>query len=112
MIYGRPSSCKFELIELIPFPRSSIHREVKKLIKVLHPLSEFYCQGPLDALAAVPDIVSRVRQIPDLLTKIREFTDCPEDDDYELGVEPLLSERVPWAPKKGDDEDGASDLAE
>ncbi|KAG8948841.1 hypothetical protein FRC04_009306 [Tulasnella sp. 424] len=90
----------------------SIHREVKKLIKDLHPSSEFYCQGSLDAPVAVPDIISRVRQIPDLLTKIREFTDCPEDDDYELGVEPLLSERVPWAPQKGDDEDGASDLAE
>ncbi|KAG8942984.1 hypothetical protein FRC04_003270 [Tulasnella sp. 424] len=45
---------------------------------------------------SILDIVDRVKLIPGLVSSIRNFGPCPEDDDYALGVEPLLSDRVPW----------------
>ncbi|KAG8921858.1 hypothetical protein FRC00_008135 [Tulasnella sp. 408] len=90
----------------------SIHREVKRLIKDLHPSSEFYLQGPLEPQVSVSDIVARVQEIPNLVTRIHEFAECPEDADYDLGVEPLLSERVPWAPKTKAGDDETSPLVE
>lgn len=86
----------------------SIHREVKKLFKELQPSSELYCQGPSKPPVLVSDIIERVQEIPNLVIKIRELAECPEDTDYDLGVEPLLSERVPWAPKVNEGDNGAS----
>ncbi|KAG8937462.1 hypothetical protein FRC00_005248 [Tulasnella sp. 408] len=89
----------------------SIHREVKRLIKDLHPSSEFYLQVPLEPQVLVSDIVARVQEIPTLVNKIQEFAELPEDTDYDLGVEPLISERVPWAPKTNDGDNYPSQLA-
>ncbi|KIO30544.1 hypothetical protein M407DRAFT_5598 [Tulasnella calospora MUT 4182] len=90
----------------------SIHCEVKKLFKDLQPSSELYYQGPSKARVLVSDIVERVQEIPDLVIKIREFAECPEDTDYDLVAEPLLSERVPWAPKVNEGDNGASPSVE
>ncbi|KAG8937466.1 hypothetical protein FRC00_005252 [Tulasnella sp. 408] len=90
----------------------SIHWDVERLIKDLHPSSKLYCRGPLKHQVSVSDIVARVQEIPNLVTRIHEFAECPEDADYDLGVEPLLSERVPWAPKTKDGDDEASPLVE
>lgn len=87
--------------------RSLVHREVEQLMKDIHPSSKFYFQGTSGTPVSVLDIVERVRQIPHFVGRIREFTDCPEDINYELGVEPLLSNRAPWAMKTSNYEDGA-----
>lgn len=106
--YERWDSLGWEAIGLSALSlRSSIHREVKDVIKDILPSSEFYCQGPDKTLVSVLDIVERVRQIPRFVSKIREVIDCPENTDYELGVEPLLSNRVPWALKTSNHEDDA-----
>ncbi|KAG8937464.1 hypothetical protein FRC00_005250 [Tulasnella sp. 408] len=76
----------------------AIHRKVKRIIKDIHPSSEFYSQGRPEARALISGIVERVQEIPSLIIDIRGFAGCPEDTDYDLGIEPLLSERVPWAP--------------
>ncbi|KAG8926506.1 hypothetical protein FRC01_008767, partial [Tulasnella sp. 417] len=70
------------------------------LIKDLQPTSEFYIRISSNTVPSVKEIIEKVKLIPDLVRDIRKFTAFPEDLDYELGVEPLLSDRVPWAPKK------------
>ncbi|KAG8914807.1 hypothetical protein FRC01_003904 [Tulasnella sp. 417] len=82
-----------------------IRNSINKLIKELQPTSEFYLQGPSNkrpsnGAGSLPQIIEKVKTIPDLVNGIRKFTPCPKDQDYELGVEALLSDRVPWAPKK------------
>ncbi|KAG8906147.1 hypothetical protein FRC01_008108, partial [Tulasnella sp. 417] len=89
-----------------------IHRDVKRLIKDLQPSSELYFQGTSWTQVPVSEIVERVQEIPNLVGHIREFAECPEDTDYDLGVEPLLSERVPWAPKTDGGDLDASPLLE
>ncbi|KAG8947676.1 hypothetical protein FRC00_008989, partial [Tulasnella sp. 408] len=74
-----------------------IRNSINRLIKELQPTSEFYLQNGAGSLQ---QITEKVKMIPDLVNGIRKFTSCPKDLDYELGVEALLSNRVPWAPKK------------
>ncbi|KAG8921018.1 hypothetical protein FRC01_000479 [Tulasnella sp. 417] len=70
------------------------------LIGALQPSSGFYLELPSDSSLSVLQIVEKVRQIPSLVTNIQKFVDCPSADvDYDLGVEPLLSDRVPWDPE-------------
>ncbi|KAG8921255.1 hypothetical protein FRC01_000339 [Tulasnella sp. 417] len=69
------------------------------LIGALQPSSGFYLELPSDSSLSVLQIVEKVRQIPSLVTNIQKFVDCPADADYDLGVEPLLSNRVPWDPE-------------
>ncbi|KAG9047260.1 hypothetical protein FS837_002663 [Tulasnella sp. UAMH 9824] len=90
----------------------SIHREVKRIFKDIQPSSDFYYHEPSKTLVSVSEIVERVRPIPSLVSKIQEFSACPTDADYDLGVEPLLSNRVPWVPKAADDHDGSAFLSE
>ncbi|KAG9016355.1 hypothetical protein FRB90_003160 [Tulasnella sp. 427] len=79
----------------------NIRDAITKLLKELQPSSEFYCSTERSkSPASVPDIVAKVETIPNLVLGIRKFIACPEDKNYELGIEPLLSTRVPWAPKK------------
>ncbi|KIO30537.1 hypothetical protein M407DRAFT_152255 [Tulasnella calospora MUT 4182] len=77
-----------------------IRNSINRLIKELQPTSELYLQGPSNGTSSLHQIVEKVKIIPDLVNGIRKFTSCPKDLDYELGVEALLSDRVPWAPKK------------
>lgn len=79
---------------------SGIRDATLKLVKELQPTSEFYVEGTSNVPATVSQIVEKVMTIPTLVSGIRKFAACPQDLDYELGVEPLLSDRVPWAPKK------------
>ncbi|KIO30554.1 hypothetical protein M407DRAFT_20442 [Tulasnella calospora MUT 4182] len=71
-----------------------------QLVEELHPSSDFYFQGISNVAVSLVTIVEMVKTIPNLLTNIRKFCNCSENDDYDLGVEPLLSDRVPWGPKK------------
>ncbi|KAG8900069.1 hypothetical protein FRC00_014671 [Tulasnella sp. 408] len=73
---------------------------LSQLLEELHPASNFYFQGTSNAPVSLISIVEKVKNIPILLTNIRKFCNCSENDDYDLGVEPLLSDRVPWGPKK------------
>ncbi|KAG8960167.1 hypothetical protein FRC05_007045 [Tulasnella sp. 425] len=67
-----------------------------QLIKYLYPSSNVYLECRPNSGISVLKIVEKVRWIPDLVSKLRKFTACPEDLDYNLGVEPLLSNRIPW----------------
>ncbi|KAG9016354.1 hypothetical protein FRB90_003159 [Tulasnella sp. 427] len=74
----------------------SIHREVKRITKDLHPSSGFYSRGSPRGLVSTSAIVDRVGLIPELVRRISDFTDCPTDNHYDDGVEPILSNRTPW----------------
>ncbi|KAG8937366.1 hypothetical protein FRC00_006484 [Tulasnella sp. 408] len=74
-----------------------IRNDSKKMIKDLQPSSDFYFGIKSKHPASVSDIVEKVKSIPPLVQSLRRFLEIPEDIDYELGVEPLLSDRVPRA---------------
>ncbi|KAG8960165.1 hypothetical protein FRC05_007043 [Tulasnella sp. 425] len=67
------------------------------LIRELQPSSKFYFNRRLAAPVSTVAIVEKVGGIPELLCELRAFVECPEDLDYALGVEPILSNRGPWA---------------
>ncbi|KAG9047263.1 hypothetical protein FS837_002666 [Tulasnella sp. UAMH 9824] len=69
------------------------------IIEDLQPSSGLYLDLSSNSPLSVLEIVEKVRRIPGLITNIRKFANCPEDSDYNLGVEPLLSDRVSWAPE-------------
>lgn len=75
---------------------SEILDATNQLIKYLYPSSNVYLECGPNSGISVLKIVEKVRWIPDLVSKLRKFTACPEDLDYNLGVEPLLSNRIPW----------------
>ncbi|KAG8917203.1 hypothetical protein FRC01_002611, partial [Tulasnella sp. 417] len=77
-----------------------VRNATNNLIKDLQPTSEFYLRKSSSTVPSVSEIVKKVRLIPDLVRDIRNFSPFPEDLDYELGVEPILSDGAPWAPKK------------
>ncbi|KIO30552.1 hypothetical protein M407DRAFT_20440 [Tulasnella calospora MUT 4182] len=72
-----------------------IRDATNRLIKELYPSSNVYFKRRSNS-PSVRKIVEKVREIPNLVSHLRKFADCPEDLDYDLGVEPLLSNRVPW----------------
>ncbi|KAG8957107.1 hypothetical protein FRC00_004466, partial [Tulasnella sp. 408] len=67
------------------------------LIKELQPSSNLYFNRRSANTVSILEIVERVRQIPELVHSLQGFVECPKDTDYELGVEPILSNRGPWA---------------
>ncbi|KAG9047261.1 hypothetical protein FS837_002664 [Tulasnella sp. UAMH 9824] len=74
-----------------------IRNTIIRLHKELQPSSNFYFDRILARPVSVVEIVEKVSQVPELIRELRNFGDCPEDLDYELGVEPILSDRVPWS---------------
>ncbi|KIO30545.1 hypothetical protein M407DRAFT_20433 [Tulasnella calospora MUT 4182] len=77
-----------------------IRNTANKLIRDLQPSSAFYNKWSSGGIVLVFEIVEKVKSIPELITALSKFTSFPSNLDYDLGVEPLLSDRVPWAPKK------------
>ncbi|KAG8965904.1 hypothetical protein FRC05_002962 [Tulasnella sp. 425] len=73
-----------------------IRNKAIKLIEELRPPSTFYFGGKAKSAASVFDIVEKVKATHGLVQTFRPFMEIPGDIDYELGVEPLLSDRVPW----------------
>ncbi|KAG8916691.1 hypothetical protein FRC01_002915 [Tulasnella sp. 417] len=82
-----------------------IRDETNKLYKELQPSSELYFKGPETAPPSVAEIVEKVNRVSDLANCLRRLTESPDDLDYDLGVEPLLSHRVPWRLNKPDPND-------
>ncbi len=65
-----------------------------QLINELQSNSDFFDN------ASVFTLVDKIKCIPDLVLNLRKYMECWEDLDYDLGVEPLLSNRVPWGVKQ------------
>ncbi|KAG8921020.1 hypothetical protein FRC01_000481 [Tulasnella sp. 417] len=78
-----------------------VRAALSQLVDELHPSSNFYFDETSKAPVSLVRIVEKVKTVPTLLSSIRKLCNCSENDDYDLGVEPLLSDRVPWGPKKG-----------
>ncbi|KIO23210.1 hypothetical protein M407DRAFT_27279 [Tulasnella calospora MUT 4182] len=96
MAYGKDENMDEIFRKLVKLRR--IRNDSKRFIMDLHPSSEFYFQRKSNSLglASVSEIVARVKLIPALVQNLRAFVEIPEDVDYELGVEPILSDRAPW----------------
>lgn len=75
---------------------SRIRNDAKRLVKDLHPSSEFYIPRKAKSPATVSNIVAKVKLLAGLVQDLRVFVEIPEDVDYELGIEPLLSDRAAW----------------
>lgn len=73
-----------------------IRDETSKLYKELQPSFEHYFKGPQTAPLSVAKIVEKVGLVPSLINSLRRLAAWPDDVDYDLGVEPLLSNRVSW----------------
>ncbi|KIO23207.1 hypothetical protein M407DRAFT_27274 [Tulasnella calospora MUT 4182] len=74
-----------------------IRNDSKRIFKDLQPSSDFYFGRKSYPPASVSDIVGKVKSISMQVQSLRPFLEISEDMDYELGVEPLLSDRVAWA---------------
>ncbi|KAG9047264.1 hypothetical protein FS837_002667 [Tulasnella sp. UAMH 9824] len=88
------SSSDHEAIDELYMKRKEVQdvrATLSELLEELHPASDFYFQRTSKAPVSLITIVEKVKSIPILLTNIRKFCNCSENDDYDLGVEPLLS---------------------
>ncbi|KAG8887494.1 hypothetical protein FRC00_000395 [Tulasnella sp. 408] len=76
-----------------------IREAIIRVGKELQPSSSLYSTRLSATPVSVLEIRKRVRQVPELVRNLRNFVNCSEDLDYDLGVEPILSDRGPWASK-------------
>ncbi|KAG8997000.1 hypothetical protein FRB90_012598 [Tulasnella sp. 427] len=76
-----------------------IRNEAKKLIKNLEPESQFYFGVKSKSPASISDIIKSIKGVQDLILSLRSLSETilENDEDYVLGVEPILSSRAPWA---------------
>lgn len=75
---------------------SRIREEIIRVGKELQPSSSLYSKRLLATPVSVSEIAMKVRQVPELVRQLQNFVECPQNLDYELGVEPILSDRGPW----------------
>ncbi|KIO30551.1 hypothetical protein M407DRAFT_20439 [Tulasnella calospora MUT 4182] len=68
-----------------------------RLIKELQPSSGLYFNRRSGTPVSILEIVERVWKIPELVRSLHNFVEFSNDVDYELGVEPILSDWAPWA---------------
>ncbi|KIO30547.1 hypothetical protein M407DRAFT_20435 [Tulasnella calospora MUT 4182] len=74
-----------------------IRDAIIRLGEELQPSSSLYSNRLSATPVSALEIVKKVEQVPELVRKLQNSVDCPEDLDYKLGVEPILSNRGPWA---------------